>query len=97
MRQLRAVAHRIRPLVEVGKRGLSQTVVEELLRALADHELVKIRVTVGDRTNRDKLVSEMCNVSGAVLVQRVGNVATLFLENPNVDLKKSNFWRSAHE
>jgi len=62
--------------------GASEGVVNELDQALTHHELLKIRVRVGDREARDELIDQLCSKTRATLVQRIGNVATLFRRNP---------------
>ena len=93
LRQLRALAHKLRPVVTVAGKGLSSTVLEELDRALRDHELIKVKVAVGDREQRESVIAEVCERSSAVLVQRIGNIATLLRANPQADPKKSNLHR----
>ena len=93
LRQLRALAHKLRPVVTIAGKGLSDTVLEELDRALNDHELIKVKVAVGDREQRESVVAEVCERSSAVLVQRIGNIATLLRANPQADPKKSNLHR----
>ena len=44
--------------------------------------LIKVKISVGDRDARDQLIQQLCDSSGAELVQRVGNIATLFRRNP---------------
>ena len=93
LRQLRALAHKLRPVVTIAGKGLSDTVLEELDRALNDHELIKVKVAVGDREQRESVVASVCEHSAAVLVQRIGNIATLLRTNPQADPKKSNLHR----
>ena len=93
LRQLRALAHKLRPVVTIASKGLSPTVLEELERALNDHELIKVKVAVGDRDQREAVISSVCDHSRAVLVQRIGNIATLLRANPAADPKKSNLHR----
>lgn len=93
LRQLRALAHKLRPVVTIAGKGLSSTVLEELDRALNDHELIKVKVAVGDREQRESVIAEVCERSSAVLVQRIGNIATLLRANPQADPKKSNLHR----
>ncbi len=93
LRQLRALAHKLRPVVTVAGKGLSSAVLEELDRALKDHELIKVKVAVGDREQRELVIAEVCERSSAVLVQRIGNIATLLRANPQADPKKSNLHR----
>lgn len=94
LRQLRALAHPLRPVVTVAGNGLSNAVLQEIERALSDHELIKVKIAVGDRVQRDTVVAALCEHSGAQLVQRVGNIATLIRRNPDADPKKSNLQRS---
>ena len=93
LRQIRALAHKLRPVVTIAGKGLSDTVLEELDRALNDHELIKVKVAVGDREQRESVIAEVCERSSAVLVQRIGNIATLLRANPQADPKKSNLHR----
>lgn len=94
LRQLRALAHALRPVVTVAGNGLSASVLQELDRALSDHELIKVKVSVGDRVQRETVVAALCEHSGAQLVQRIGNIATLLRRNPTADPKKSNLLRA---
>ena len=81
-KHLRGLAHTRRPIVMVGQQGLKETIFEELEAALAYHELVKIKISVGDRAARDEALEELRRRCGAELVQRVGNTAVLFRRNP---------------
>ena len=94
LRQLRAQAHSLKPVVTVAGKGLAPSVLEELDRALNDHELIKVKVAVGDREQRESVIEELCRQSEAYLVQRVGNIATLLRTNPQADPRKSNLHRS---
>ena len=70
-RQLRGLAHSLRPVVIVAGKGLAPAVLDELDRALNDHELIKVKVSVGDREQRESIISSICEQSGAHLVQRL--------------------------
>ena len=94
LRQLRAQAHSLKPVVTVAGKGLAPSVLEELDRALHDHELIKVKVAVGDRDQRESVIGELCSQSDAYLVQRVGNIETLLRPNPQADPRKSNLHRS---
>ena len=94
LRQLRAQAHSLKPVVTVAGIGLAPSVLEELDRALNDHELIKVKVAVGDREQRESVIGELCTQSDAYLVQQVGNIATLLRPNPQADPRKSNLHRS---
>lgn len=81
-KHLRGLAHKLNPVVMVGQHGLKETIFEEVEIALDAHELIKIKVSVGDREERDAIIQEICTKSNATLVQRVGNIAILFRRNP---------------
>lgn len=81
-RYLRGLAHHIRPVVLMGARGLTDTVMAEIERALDDHELTKIKLNAGDRDQRARDVARICEETGAALVQRVGNTASLYRRHP---------------
>ena len=82
LKYLRGLGHQLKPVVTVGDKGLSDTVRAEYETALAHHELVKVRLRVGDRDRRDAMIDELSAGARAILVQRIGNVALLYRENP---------------
>ena len=94
LKQFRAIAHKLNPVVMVGSHGISDGVIGELDRALHDHELIKLKIAVGDRDLRDTLLAELCDRAGATLVQRIGNTATLLRRSATPDPRKSNLLRA---
>ena len=46
---LRRLGHNLKPVVTIAAKGLTEPVCAEIERALADHELIKIKLAVGDR------------------------------------------------
>jgi RNA-binding protein len=93
IKTLRTIAHTLHPVVTVAEKGLSETVQQEIARALQDHELIKVRVLAGDRAERQRLVEAICERENAALVQRVGHVAVLYRANPKPDPKLSSILR----
>jgi RNA-binding protein len=94
-RQLRAIGHRLKPIVSVGGAGPSDAVISELDRALKDHELVKIKIAVGDRDARDAIIGELLKACHAELIQRIGNTALILRQAEQPDPRKSNLLRPA--
>lgn len=82
-KHLRGLGHALKPVVMVGDAGLTEAVLSEYESALAHHELIKVRVRVGDRAARDDIIRRLSERSGALLVQRIGNVALLYKTNPD--------------
>ncbi len=78
---LRGLGHQLKPLVMVGDAGLSESLLAEFESTLDHHELIKVRVRVGDRGARDEIIGKLCDVGSAQLIQRIGNVALLYRPN----------------
>jgi RNA-binding protein len=76
--QLKARAHKLKPVVIVGNNGLTETVNMEIDRALTDHELIKMRINSEDREVRRALYAEIVALHHAELVQQVGKIAVLY-------------------
>jgi RNA-binding protein len=84
IRFLRGRAHALKPLIQIGNNGLTAGVLAETRRALADHELIKLRIQAADRRARDALLAELVRDTGSALVTRIGHVAVLFQANPKL-------------
>ncbi len=78
---LRGLGHQLKPLIMVGDAGLSESLLAEFETTLDHHELIKVRVRVGDRGARDEIIARLCDVGSAQLIQRIGNVALLYRPN----------------
>ena len=94
LKQYRAIAHKLHPIVTVGGQGLTSGIATELDRALSDHELVKIKVIAGDRDARDAVIEQLVTSCGAELVQKIGHTATLLRHSEKADPRKSNLQRT---
>jgi RNA-binding protein len=79
---LKQLAHKRKPLVQIGASGLTDNVLAALDEALLKHELVKVKIAAADRDERDRIIQALVEHSKADMVQRVGNIATLFRRNP---------------
>ena len=80
-KHLRGLGHQLKPLIMVGDAGLSESLLAEFESTLDHHELIKVRVRVGDREARDSIIAELCARGDAQLIQRIGNVALLYRPN----------------
>ena len=78
---LRGLGHQLKPVIMIGDAGLTDAVMKELLATLEHHELIKVRVRVGDRSARDAIIDQICNDATASLVTRIGNVALIYQRN----------------
>jgi RNA-binding protein len=79
---LRGLGHKLKPVVMIGNAGYTPAIRNELELSLSRHELLKVRVSAGDREARDALIEQLCTETAAQLVQRIGNIALLYRRNP---------------
>jgi len=93
---LRGRAHRLKPVVLVGEAGLTASVVREIERALATHELIKIRVMGATRDARDTLLGEVCAATASAPVQHIGKVLVVYRERPPEVAEKAPAARRRH-
>jgi len=78
---LRKQAHDLDPILQIGKAGLSEGVVEEIKRQLKTLKLVKLKLLKSAREQaegRDTLAEELAEKTGAVLVEVRGNTVVLW-------------------
>ncbi len=78
---LRGLGHQLKPLIIVGNAGLSESVLAEYETTLAHHELIKVKIRSGDRSERDEMIKTLCTAHYAELVQCIGNVALIYRAN----------------
>ena len=83
-RHLKGLAHPLKPVILMGNAGLTDSVVAETDRALADHELIKVRLPGLDRTERDAALVLLSQRTGSTMVTRIGHVAVLYRANPKL-------------
>ena len=81
IKQLKSLGHQLNPIVTVGQHGMKESINTELAIALDFHQLVKIKVGLGDREKRDELIDTLVTHHKAKLIQRVGSVALLYKQN----------------
>ena len=90
-RYLRGLAHSLSPVVLLGQKGVTPGVISELSAAIAHHELVKVRLSGGDRAERSAQIEALTAAAGGELVQIIGHTATLWKRNekePKLPLPK---------
>jgi len=90
-RYLRGLAHSLSPVVMLGQKGVTPSVLGELKVAIDHHELIKVKLAGGDRDERKAQIEALCGPSGAELVQTIGHTATLWRRNekePKLPLPK---------
>ncbi|MFZ9035855.1 MAG: ribosome assembly RNA-binding protein YhbY [Francisellaceae bacterium] len=78
----KAQAHKLKPVVLIGDKGLSEAVIAEIDAALLAHELIKVKIAGAERDVRRTITDEICQKSACELVQIIGNISVLYRLNP---------------
>lgn len=89
----RTIAHSLSPVVTIAQKGLSESVNEEIERALSQHELIKIKIFAADRESRKALMLQICETAKAELIQSIGNIAVIYRAAEKPNPKLSNILR----
>lgn len=82
-RHLRALAHKLSPVVQVGKDGLDEGVVAAVDRALADHELIKVKLGEAAGLDRHDAALDLAAKTGSEVAQVLGNTVVLYRADPD--------------
>lgn len=92
-KQYKSIGHHLKPVLIVAENGVTEGVAAELERALADHELIKVKVNILDREQRLEMISSLCQAGRAELVQVIGKMALVYRRNPQPNKQLSNIHR----
>jgi RNA-binding protein len=89
---LRSLAHPLKPIVQVGKDGITDTLIGTLESAFNTRELLKVKVLEAAPEDADETGQALADrVAGAQLVQVIGRTVVLFRphpEKPKIDLPR---------
>jgi len=82
---LRSLAHGLRPVVQIGGDGLTEAVVQATAEALAEHELIKVKLQQSFEGERKQAARELAEAAEADLTQVIGRVIVLYRPRPKND------------
>jgi len=80
-RFLRAEAHHLKPIFQVGKSGVTENMVEQLKDALEKRELIKVNILQNCLEDKHTVADKLSSGTGAELVQIIGNNVVLYKES----------------
>ena len=86
------MTHDLKPFVMIGQHGLSESVIAEIDSTMLKHELIKIKLRVEDRDEKQKIIEKILEFSHAEIVQVIGGVLVIyrpFEDNPDIILPRS--------
>ena len=92
-KQLRKIAHHLRPVVTIADLEITDGVSNEVVRALTDHELIKIKIDISEKEKRQDVAVRISDSVEAALIQTIGKCVVLYKPNPTPNPKLSNLLR----
>ena len=81
-RHLRALGHKLRATVQVGKGGIDDGLIKAVDQALGDHELIKVKIGEGAGVDRHEAADELAQKTKSEVAQVLGNIVLLYRADP---------------
>jgi RNA-binding protein len=82
-RALRALGHGLTPVVQLGKGGISPSLLGAVDEALATHELIKIKVLDTAEVDRHDAATELARQTRSEVAQVLGYTILLYRPDPD--------------
>jgi RNA-binding protein len=86
-RYLRSLAQTLKPVVVVGKLGLTDARAGAVDRALGEHELIKVKFN-DFKDDKHALVQELETRTGCAVCTVIGHVAVLYRPHPDEEKRR---------
>ena len=81
-RHLRTMAHTLKPVVNLGKYGLSSETKKEIANQLIEHELIKLKVLDSCPISKKDCADLLKQENSLEIVQIIGKTLTLYCPHP---------------
>ncbi len=86
---LRALAHGLKPVVLIGQKGVSDTLIQAVDSALADHELIKVRFNeFKEKSQKMVIIAEVEQNCHCRLAGLIGHTAIFYRQNSDPEQRK---------
>ena len=86
-KNLRAKAHDLKPIVLVGKSGVSKGCIQSINEAIEVHELIKVKF-IEHKDNKKALSKTICDKTDSEIVGNIGHTIMIFRQNPDKEKQK---------
>ena len=86
---LRGLAHKFKPVVLIGQKGLTDTVLRSTEQAFEKHELIKIKFNDLKDKEQKKEISELLNSqTGSEIIGTIGHTVILYKQQEDPEKRK---------
>lgn len=80
-------AHRIKPVISIGKNGFSEKIIAAVSDSLDYHELIKVKF-IDFKQEKKAIAEELAIKSNSILVKIIGNIAVLYKAKADINERK---------
>ena len=89
-RYLKGLAHPLKPVVMIGNKGLTDTVLAEIENALERHELIKVRVSGQEKAEQAEMIATIALKTSSNVVMIIGHIGVFYraAKEPKIQLPK---------
>ncbi len=88
---LRSYAMELNPIFNIGKGGISDNLIADVVTALEAHELIKLSVLRSSEFSAKELVDELAAATGAEPIQVIGSKIVLYKRSTKDGVKHIEF------
>ncbi len=88
-RYLRSLGHSLKPLLQIGKGGITDNFINQVRSTLKTHELIKVKIGKNTATEMAVAIDELTSKVPCQLAQSIGKTLLLYKqreENPQIVL-----------
>ena len=84
---LKGLGNTLKPLVQIGKNGLTKTVIQSVDEVLAAHELLKIDVLKNCETECEELALDIASSTNSEIISQLGRKILLYRKSKEGKIK----------
>lgn len=88
---LRSYAMDLSPIFNIGKGGINDNMIADIISALEAHELIKLSVLRSSEFSAKEIVNDLAAATGAEPVQVIGSKIVLYKRSTRDDVKHIEF------
>ncbi len=86
---LRGLAHPLKPVVQIGREGITEGVIRAIDECLFRHELIKVKFTdFKEKDQKEAIAGEFTDKTGSELVGMIGHTAILYRQQADPEKRK---------
>ena len=80
VKELKKISKKLKPILSIGKNGLTQGSIELIERELKQKELIKLKIlsAASDNDSKEDLLGTIIEKTGAKKIDAIGNIVVIY-------------------